>query len=255
MTLALFLMRKRSHAPVFENMALQKPVSAFHYRRMIGIGLPASVQTMVYCGISMVLTRLVSGWGDAAVAVQRVGNQIESLGWMTGEGFGAAVNAFMAQNYGARRLDRVKQSYRASLILMLIWGAFTTLVLYFGAEPLFRIFIHEPEIVPEGVNYLRILSFGEIPMCFELMTVGALSGLGRTGICSIISMTLTGSRIPIALMLSSTALALSGIWWAFTVSSIIKGIVFTITFAIILRRLMKDQRASREGLPGKNFLS
>ena len=254
-TLALFLMRKRSHAPVFENMALQKPVSAFHYRRMIGIGLPASVQTMVYCGISMVLTRLVSGWGDAAVAVQRVGNQIESLGWMTGEGFGAAVNAFMAQNYGARRLDRVKQSYRASLILMLIWGAFTTLVLYFGAEPLFRLFIHEPEIIPEGVNYLRILSFGEIPMCFELMTVGALSGLGRTGICSIISMTLTGSRIPIALMLSSTALALSGIWWAFTVSSIIKGIVFTITFAIILRRLMKDQRASREGLPGKNFLS
>ena len=74
-------------------------------------------------------------------------------------------------------------------------------------------------------------------MCLELMTVGALSGLGKTGICSIISMTLTGARIPLALALSSTALALGGIWWAFTVSSILKGITFTIVFLLILKKL------------------
>ena len=41
------------------------------------IGIPTAIQGMVYCGISMVLTRMVSGFGAEAVAVQRVGGQIE----------------------------------------------------------------------------------------------------------------------------------------------------------------------------------
>lgn len=238
-TLALLLMRGRSHAPVLQHIAFFRPAELRHYRKIVTIGFPASIQTMVYSSISMVLTRMVSAWGDAAIAVQRVGSQIESLGWMTGEGFGAAVNAFMAQNYGARRLDRIRECYRASLLLMAFWGLFVMAVLYLGARPLFGIFIHEAEIIPEGVNYLRIISFGELPMCLELMTVGALSGLGRTGTCSLISMTLTGARIPIALLLSATALGLSGIWWAFTVSSMIKGVVFTIAFLLIYRNLRR----------------
>ena len=62
-------------------------------------------------------------------------------------------------------------------------------------------------------------------MCVELMTIGALSGLGKTKICSIISILLTGSRIPLALLLTHIGLGLSGIWWALTLSSIVKGIV------------------------------
>ena len=236
-TLALILLRTRSGSEVLTHMSVLGRTELRYFKTIARIGLPASVQTMVYCGISMVLTRMVSAWGDAAIAVQRVGSQIESLGWMTGEGFGAAVNAFVAQNYGARRLDRIRKSYHASIILMIGWGLFVTCVLYFGAESLFRLFIHEEAIVPEGINYMRIISFGEFPMCLELMTVGALSGLGRTGTCSVVSMTLTGARIPIALFLSATVLGLSGIWWAFTVSSIAKGFVFTIVFLLILRSL------------------
>ncbi len=67
-------------------------------------------------------------------------------------------------------------------------------------------------------------------MCVELMTVGALSGLGRTKLCSIISIIFTGSRIPLALILSSTSLGLKGIWWALTLSSIVKGVIFTAAF-------------------------
>ena len=241
-TLALVLFRMRSGSAVLARMSVLGRTELQYFKTIVRIGLPASLQTMVYCGISMVLTRMVSAWGDAAIAVQRVGSQIESLGWMTGEGFGAAVNAFVAQNYGARRLDRVRKSYHASILLMIGWGLFVTCVLYFGAEPLFRLFIHEEAIIPEGVNYLRIISFGEFPMCLELMTVGALSGLGRTGTCSIVSMTLTGARIPIALFLSATALGLSGIWWAFTVSSIAKGFVFTVVFLLILRSLESKKR-------------
>ena len=77
-------------------------------------------------------------------------------------------------------------------------------------------------------------------MCVELMTVGALSGLGRTKLCSIISILLTGSRVPLAVMLSMTPLALNGIWWALTLSSVAKGILFVITFH---RVTLSDRKA------------
>lgn len=240
-SLVLFAFRKRSHASVLMKLNLFLPAPAFIYRSILRIGLPASVQSMVYTLISMVLTRIAATWGDTAVAVQRVGSQIESIAWMTADGFGSAVNAFMAQNYGARQLSRVRGTYKAAFLLMAGWGLFSMLLLYFGAGALTGLFLHEEEALREGVYYLQVISFGEIFMCVELMTVGALSGLGRTGICSAVSMTLTGSRIPIAYALSATTLGIGGVWWAFSLSSMAKGVIFTIVFLLVLRQVERKE--------------
>ena len=55
------------------------------------IGIPTAIQGMAYCAISMVLTRMISGYGAEAVATQRVGGQIESISWNTADGFAAAL--------------------------------------------------------------------------------------------------------------------------------------------------------------------
>ena len=64
-----------------------------------------------------------------------------------------------------------------------------------------------------------------------------LSGLGKTKLCSIISISLTAARIPLALILRSTALGLCGVWWALTLTSILKGITFFLAFRRTARRL------------------
>ena len=60
-------------------------------------------------------------------------------------------------------------------------------------------------------------------MAIELMTIGALSGLGMTKLCSIISIILTGARIPLAMLLTHVGMGLDGIWWALSLTSIVKG--------------------------------
>ena len=40
------------------------------------IGIPTALQGMVYCFISMVLTRMVAGFGPEVIATQHVGGQI-----------------------------------------------------------------------------------------------------------------------------------------------------------------------------------
>lgn len=202
---------------------LQRP-SKKHTKEIFMIGLPSAVQSMIFSSISMVIARLIAGWGDGAVAVQKVGSQIESISWMTSEGYALALNSFVAQNFGARNGERIKKGYRLSMILMLVWGLFCSALLIFAPELIFRIFIQESDVLPLGVDYLRILGVSQLFMCIEITTEGAFCGLGKTLPPSIVSITLTAARIPLAICLSEF-LGLNGIWWSITISSICKGIV------------------------------
>ena len=206
------------------------------------IGIPTALQGMVYCFISMVLTRMVAGFGPEAIATQRVGGQIESISWNTADGFGAAMNAFIGQNYGAGKTERVKKGYRASLCTVGIWGILITLVFVVVPVPIASVFFHEKTAIATAVDYLIIVGYSEAFLCVELMTVGALSGLGRTRLCSVISIVFTSLRIPLAIILSSGVLGILGIWWALTTTTMMKGIIFTCAFFIIMRKMTDAQR-------------
>lgn len=248
--MAVMLFFTRRDELLFPHIHLLRRVPAKFFRNMIKIGTPSGLQNMIYCMISMVLARFVAAWGDRAVAVQRLGSQIESISWTTAEGFGTAINAFVGQNYGGRKYDRVKKGYFTAAGIMFIWGCFTTAVLVFGARPVFSLFIREADVIPLGMDYLRVLGYSQMFMCVELMTVGALSGQGKTLQCSVISIVLTAARIPFA-MIFGQLMGLNGIWWAFTVSSVLKGIVFFVYYLGVLRKLTGEEGAVYSSRGGK----
>ncbi len=226
---------------VLKGIQLFEKIPPKYVRGICKIGIPTALQGMAYCMISMVLTRMVSGFGAEAIATQRVGGQIESVSWNTADGFGAALNAFIGQNYGAGKMDRVKKGYRASLITVGVWGLFITLLFVCFPEQISGVFFHEPTAIATAVGYMIIIGYSEAFMSVELMTVGALSGLGKTHLCSVISITLTSARIPLAIFLSGTALGLLGIWWALTATSVVKGIVFVMAFYWITARMRNSK--------------
>ncbi len=215
---------------ILGGMKLMKPVEGRFFRGVFRIGVPTAIQGTVYCVISMVLTRMVAVFGPGAVAVQRVGGQVEAVSWNTADGFAAALNAFTAQNYGAGQMERVRKGYKISFRTIAVWGSLITLAFVLLPGQISQVFFHEPEVVGISVDYLRIVGISEAFMCVELMTVGALSGLGRTKLCSIISIVFTGARVPLAVALAASPLGLKGIWWALTLSSVVKGILFVAAF-------------------------
>ena len=232
MILGVIIQKKEN---VLKGIRLTAKIPKEYLGGLCRIGIPTAIQGMAYCAISMVLTRMVSAYGAEAVATQRVGGQIESISWNTADGFAAALNAFIAHNYGAGKMDRVRKGYRASLWTVGIWGLLISFVFICFPKAIADIFFHEPKAVATAVGYLVIIGFSEAFMCVELTTVGALSGLGRTRLCSIISIAFTSARIPLAIILGGL-IGLSGIWWALSITSIIKGIIFTCTFLWITRK-------------------
>ena len=230
----------RLEPDVLQHLSLLSFFSKDYYKRVFKIGVPTAVQGSIYCFISMVLTRMVSDYGAAAIATQRVGGQIESVSWNTADGFASALNAFIAQNYGARKKSRIRKGYSLSFRVLAVWGLLVTAAFVLLPRPIAELFFHEKEALDTAVNYLVIIGFSEVFMSIELMTVGALSGLGRTRLSSTISVVLTGARIPLALILTHAGMGLNGVWWALTISSIVKGVVFTLTFNHINRQLPEE---------------
>lgn len=232
---------------VFSNFKIRTKIKMPIFKKILKIGFPVSIQSMTFTFISMIIARFIAGYGDVAIAVQKVGSQIESISWMSAEGFGNALSAFVAQNYGASQMSRVKKGTSSAVKVCALWGLFTTAVLIFLPQFIFQIFISEKDVIPLGVDYLRILGVSQLFMCIELTLAGALNGLGKTFIPSFVSISLTALRIPMIILLSATFLGLNGIWWSISITSILKGIVISICFIIVIKKFKNKDEYVKQG--------
>lgn len=208
-------------------------------KRVCKYGGPTAIQNCLFTFFSMLIGRVVAMAGPVSIAVQKVGSQIESISWNSCDGFASALSSFVGQNYGAKKIDRINKSTKYALIGVSIWGVITTAILVFLGEPIFRTFINEPDAIIKGTDYLKILGYSQLFMCFEITVSGIFKGLGRTYIPSIIIAVLTGMRIPMAILLCRLdVLGLNGIWWSITISSIVKGILL-LSILVVLRKTHK----------------
>lgn len=221
---------------LFEDFDLFGGFKSKEIVRIVKLGAPPAVFNIGYAFISMVISRIIVTFGDAAIAVQRVGAQIESVSWMTADGFAYSMTAFTSQNYGAENHERVRKGFKTGTAMITAYGIAVTALLVLCAAPIFSIFIREPDIIAGGADYLRIVGLSQLFMCYELSTTGAFNGIGQTKMPAAIGLVLTIARIP-ACYLLMPYFGINGVWWAVSISSILKGAILNILFIRKLKKL------------------
>ncbi|HHV02097.1 MAG: MATE family efflux transporter [Defluviitoga tunisiensis] len=237
----LFIFECRKLTSLFSGLNIFKLPKKEYLKSIVKLGVPVSIQNVIFATISMFLARIIAQWGYQAIAVQNVGSQIESISWMTAGGFSTAISTFVGQNYGAGKWDRIREGYKKGLMIVGIIGLIATFLFFFVPEPIIKIFIPtDREAIEIGINYLKILSLSQFFMVVEIATQGAFNGLGKTLPPSLVGIILNALRIPGALILSSTVLGLNGVWWSICISSILKGVILFIWLAIVLRSFPKS---------------
>ena len=216
--LALTALKRSKHRP-FQSFAVLKRPDPAYIRRMLKWAVPVSLESLFYTFLSMLTTRLVASYGAGAVAAVDVGTQIESLSWLVGGGFGSAVTAFIGQNYGARRQDRIDRCFKLALTVMTVWGVLVSLALYFLGGAMFMVFLPDRALLSTGILYLQIMAFSELFLCVEGVLSGSFRGCGQTRQPATASILANITRVLMAYGLSRTSMGLAGVFWGITIST------------------------------------
>lgn len=205
-------------------------------KEVLRMGIPITVQRVTFTVISIIIAKIIVQWGPDAIAVQRIGIQIESISYMTIGGLQGAIAAFIGQNFGAHKHDRVKKGYKNALFITSIFGILISLLFIIFPRQIFSLFLTDETSLYLGIDYMRIIGFSQLFMCMELMTVGAFNGIGKTYIPPMFSIILTALRIPMAIVLSDP-FGLNGVWMSIALSSVLKGLILVFWFMRTLRKM------------------
>lgn len=225
----LFIVYSKKDVKIFGRINFREKINKKTLRRIIKIGLPASIQACTFAIISIIAARIIANWGKEAIAAQKIANQIESITWMTVGGFSTALSAFIAQNRGAKNDDRIIDGYHKGMKVVIGIGVCTFLLLFFAAKPLFKIFIaDDPITIQMGIDYLKILSLSEILMSIEVGITGVFNGFEMTKPPAITGIILNASRIPLFLIIKNMNMSLIYIWWIISITAMLKGVVLLI---------------------------
>jgi len=193
--------------------------------RVLRLGFPIAVMTLFFASINTYLARIASVYGGHfGITAQTTGGQIEAITWSTSQGFSTALSAFVAQNFGAGKMNRAWMAYRYTLMVMLSLGVLVSMAFIFLGNQIFGIIIPETDAAMFGGDYLFAMGFCQIFMMLELTTQGMFNGMGRTLPPAIVSILFNFARIPLALLFAPW-MGITGVWCAISVSNIIKGII------------------------------
>lgn len=221
----LFLIRVMRHHPLFHNVFDKWELRMKEVSRIVRWGLPSALQSIFFAVSSAIVSRFVAGYGSGAFAAYNIGVQIESIGWLTMSGFSGALTAFIAQNFGAKRFDRLRTGLKQGTVIGIAVGIFAMTVLIIFAKPFIGLFVGDDQVAAQaGALYLVITALSQVPMSLDFTASGVFQGMGNTIIPSAGGIFGNALRIPLAMILGAL-FGLGGIFASIAITCAIKGFV------------------------------
>ncbi len=180
----------------------------------VKIGVPAGLQ-QTFVAIGMIaLYRIVNEFGTEVTSAYSAAGTLNNLAMLPAMSLSQALAAFVGQNMGANKTNRVKAGLKATLFTASLISICITFLIIIFRNPLMHLFTDNPEVIRIGVEYLVIV--GSFYLFFSTMFTfnGVMRGAGDTLVPMFLSLiSLWIIRIPLAVFLSRL-IGTDGIWWS-----------------------------------------
>lgn len=146
--------------------------------KCIRIGIPVAIQHSMIAFSLVALQRVINSFGETAVAAFTGISRIEQLVQQPFNSLGAAMATFAGQNMGANKLDRVKQSYHKSILIVAVLSIIFLFSAQFGGRAIMQIFVDDPAVIKLGATGIKISSCFYFALGMIYITRGLLNGTG-----------------------------------------------------------------------------
>ena len=184
-------------------------------------------QSVMNFGILMV-QGLVNSFGTAVMAAFAAAVKIDSFAYMPVQDFGNAFSTFVAQNFGAGRLERISRGIRKAVFITTVFSLFVSLLVFVLSPLLMAFFVspEETEIISIGVEYLRIEGSFYVGIGYLFLLYGYYRAVTLPSMSVVLTVVSLGTRVALAYFLATIpAIGYTGIWWSVPIGWILADIV------------------------------
>jgi putative MATE family efflux protein len=129
------------------------------WSRIVYIGLPVGLEFVLIAIVMAVIYWVIRDFGAAAQAGFGVGQRVMQSIMLPAMAVSFAAAPIAGQNFGARKPERVRETFKWSVIIGVALMLMLTAVCQFEAEWFMRLFTSEPAVVAIGVHFLLISSW------------------------------------------------------------------------------------------------
>lgn len=182
---------------------------------ILNLSVMTSVQqSIMNFGILMV-QGLVNSFGTVIMAAFAAAVKIDSFAYMPVQDFGNAFSTFAAQNYGAKKEDRIRKGIRSAVTVTALFSLLVSALVFLFAAPLMGLFVQqtETEIIAAGVSYLRIEGAFYLLIGILFLWYGFYRAVEKPSMSLILTVISLGTRVVLAYTLSAVpSVGVTGIW-------------------------------------------
>ena len=149
--------------------------------RHLQMGLPMGFQSSIIAIGSLMLQYALNSLGSTAVAAFTAANKLESLGTLPLCSFGLAMGTFVAQNYGAGKLHRIRTGVLQCSAMALSWSVFMGVVFLVFGRQLATLFVgRDAQVTGLSYIYLCVVAFSMWVLALLFIFRYSLQGLGQS---------------------------------------------------------------------------
>lgn len=189
------------------------------FRKITAIAVPTTIQQTFISVGNIMIQGMINGFGESVVAGYSAAIKLNNLVITAFTTLANGVSNFTSQNIGAGKYHRIREGYRASLMMVIILSVpFVILYLVFR-QPLLGFFIENP--TPGSVQAGSLFLITTVPFypvaSVKIVSDGILRGARYMNRFMAATFTDLILRVVLAAVLSSTSLSYAGIWYAWPI--------------------------------------
>ncbi len=212
-------------------------------RKHIGIDMPiianiikiasgGTAQFLIASASWVFLVRILSSFGSDALAGYTIGIRVIVFAILPAWGMANAAATLVGQNLGAKKPDRAEQSVWKTARYNMIFLVTIAIIFFTCAEWIIKLFTHEPAVVENGVQCLRLVSLGYAFYGYGMVVSQSFNGAGDTKTPTIINLFgFWAFQIPLAYVLAKVVnWGPSGVYAAISIAESAIAIVAILIF-------------------------
>lgn len=189
-------------------------------REIAGFSILTCIQQSVMnLGILMV-QGLVNSFGPVIMAAFAAAVKIDAFAYMPVQDFGNAFSTFIAQNYGAKKEERIRKGLKGAVATAVVFSVAVSGLVWVFAGRLMGLFVdvkdaEAAEVIGEGIRYLHIEGAFYCGIGCLFLLYGLYRALGKPGMSVVLTVISLGTRVALAYALSAVpSIGVAGIWWS-----------------------------------------